>query len=132
MWQFAEACRGIATACRELEVPVVSGNVSLYNETDGKSIFPTPTVAVVGLLPDFSRHCGAAFARAGDRIALLGQTRGVLGGSEYLVAFHGKTAGLPPRLDAAAEAALQRTVRELVRAGHLSSAHDASEGGLAV
>src|SRR5439155_116743 len=66
MWQFAEACRGIASACRELGIPVVSGNVSLYNETDGKAIFPTPTVAVVGVLPDVGRRCGGAFVREGD------------------------------------------------------------------
>src|SRR6185503_3366006 len=100
MWQFAEACRGIAAACRELDVPVVSGNVSLYNETDGKAIFPTPTVAVVGVLPDVSKRCGSAFRREGDRIAVVGATRGELGGSEWLLAFGGKTAGRPPRLDA--------------------------------
>ncbi|MFZ5471595.1 MAG: phosphoribosylformylglycinamidine synthase subunit PurL, partial [Myxococcota bacterium] len=132
MWQFAEACRGLAAACRELSVPVVSGNVSLYNETDGRAIFPTPSVAVVGLLPDVSKRCGGFFRREGDHIAVLGTTRGVLGGSEYLVAFHQKTAGLPPRLDVAAERALQTTVRALVREGLLSSAHDCAEGGLAV
>jgi phosphoribosylformylglycinamidine synthase II len=132
MWQFAEACRGLATACRELSVPVVSGNVSLYNETDGQAIYPTPTVGVVGLLPDVTKHCGMGFQREGDRVAVLGTTRGELGGSEYLAALHGKTAGLPPRLDAAVEVALQGLVRSLIRAGHLSSAHDASDGGLGV
>jgi phosphoribosylformylglycinamidine synthase II len=132
MWQFAEACRGIASACRELEIPVVSGNVSLYNETDGKGIQPTPTVAVVGVLPDVARHGQAAFAGEGDRIAVFGRTRGNLGGSEFLYAFHEKTAGRPPQLDAPAERALQNVVRELVRSGTLRSAHDASEGGLAV
>src|SRR5262249_21249809 len=67
MWQFAEATRGIAAACRELEIPVVSGNVSFYNETDGQAIRPTPTVAVVGLLPDVSKHAGSFFRRQGDR-----------------------------------------------------------------
>ncbi|MHB8873873.1 MAG: phosphoribosylformylglycinamidine synthase subunit PurL [Myxococcaceae bacterium] len=132
MWQFAEATRGLAAACRELGVPVVSGNVSLYNETDGKAILPTPMLATVGLVPDVSKRCGAGFRREGDRIALLGTTFGILGGSEWLKAFHGKLAGMPPRLDAQAELALQRTVRELVREGVLSSAHDLSEGGLAV
>ncbi|HYX90459.1 MAG TPA: phosphoribosylformylglycinamidine synthase subunit PurL [Myxococcaceae bacterium] len=132
MWQFAEACRGIATACRELGVPVVSGNVSLYNETDGAAILPTPTVAIVGLLPDVIRCADAVFKREGDLIAVLGTTRGELGGSEYLKAIHDKLAGRPPALDCARELALQRLVRELIRDGRLSSAHDCSEGGLAV
>jgi len=132
MWQFAEATRGIASACRELGIPVVSGNVSLYNETEGRAILPTPTVAVVGLLPRVEQTCTAAFQDAGDRIAVLGETRGALGGSEYLLAMHGKTAGKVPALDSAAELALQRVVRELVRSGAARSAHDCSEGGLAV
>ncbi len=131
MWQFAEAVRGLADACRELNVPVVSGNVSLYNETEGKSIFPTPTVGVVGLVPDVAKTAGMAFRDAGDRVAVLGATKGALGGSEWL-AMHGKTAGLPPRLDAKAELALQRALRRLVRGGIIKSAHDCSEGGLAV
>jgi phosphoribosylformylglycinamidine synthase II len=132
MWQLAEATRGIAAACRELGIPVVSGNVSLYNETDGKAVFPTPTVAIVGLLPDVSVARGATFVKEGELIAVLGSTRGVLGGSELLAALHGRTAGLPPRLDTAAELALQRALRELIHARMLSSAHDCSEGGLAV
>jgi phosphoribosylformylglycinamidine synthase II len=132
MWQFAEATRGLSAACRELEVPVVSGNVSLYNETDGNAILPTPTVAVVGLLPDVTKTVGLTFRRAGDLVAILGETRGELGGSEWLAAFHDKLAGRPPRLDAAREKSLQESVRGLVRSGALSSAHDTSEGGLAV
>ncbi len=132
MWQFAEATRGLASACRELEVPVVSGNVSFYNETDGRGILPTPTVAVVGLVGDASRHCGSAFSQIGDCIALLGETRGELGGSEYIKAFAGKIAGSPPRLSSRVELALQRALRRLIGAGLLSSAHDCSEGGLGV
>jgi phosphoribosylformylglycinamidine synthase subunit PurL len=132
MWQFAEACRGIAAACRDLGVPVVSGNVSLYNETDGAAILPTPTVAIVGLLPDVRQCVDAAFKREGDLIAVLGTTRGELGGSEYLKTLHDKLAGRPPALDLGRELALQKVVRELIRAGRLSSAHDCSEGGLAV
>ncbi len=132
MWQFAEATRGLAAACRELDIPVVSGNVSLYNETDGKAILPTPTVAIVGLLPDVSRHCGAAFVREGDCVAVLGVTHGALGGSEYLVAFHDRTAGAVPRLDMKAERALHDALRALIRDGALASAHDCSEGGLLV
>jgi phosphoribosylformylglycinamidine synthase subunit PurL len=132
MWQFAEATRGIAAACRELGVPVVSGNVSLYNETEGKAILPTPTVAVVGLLPDVSATCAGVFRRAGDKVAVLGETRGQLGGSEWLLMTAGKIAGRPPALDAEREKALQSVVRELVRSRKVSSAHDTSEGGLAV
>jgi phosphoribosylformylglycinamidine synthase subunit PurL len=132
MWQFAEATRGLADACRQLGIPVVSGNVSLYNETEGKGILPTPTVAVVGLLEDVRKSCGAAFREEGDLVAVLGETFGNLGGSEYLKAFFDKTAGRPSILDAERELALQRVVRELVREGALSSAHDCSEGGLGV
>jgi phosphoribosylformylglycinamidine synthase len=132
MWQFAEATRGIAAACRELDVPVVSGNVSLYNETEGKAILPTPTVAVVGLLPDVTTTCAGVFRTAGHKIAVLGDTRGQLGGSEWLLMTAGKIAGRPPALDAAREKALQAVVRELVRSRKVVSAHDTSEGGLAV
>jgi phosphoribosylformylglycinamidine synthase len=89
-------------------------------------------VAVVGLLPDVSRTVGLAFRREGDLVAVLGETRGELGGSEWLLAFHQKLAGRPPALDAARERSLQELARGLVRAGALASAHDASEGGLAV
>ncbi|MFN0061565.1 MAG: phosphoribosylformylglycinamidine synthase subunit PurL [Myxococcaceae bacterium] len=132
MWQFAEACRGIADACRALDVPVVSGNVSLYNETDGEGILPTPSVGVVGLLPDVTRTVGMAFLHEGDGIALLGETRGELGGSEWLLSQTGKLLGKPPRLDVVLEKSLQGLIRGLVREGKVSSAHDCSEGGLGV
>jgi phosphoribosylformylglycinamidine synthase II len=132
MWQFAEATRGISAACRELSVPVVSGNVSLYNETEGQAILPTPTVAVVGLLPDVTATAAGVFRNAGDLVAVLGETRGQLGGSEWLLMSTGKIAGRPPTLDASREKALQTVVRELVRSHTVTSAHDTSEGGLAV
>ncbi len=132
MWQFAEATRGIAAACRELGVPVVSGNVSLYNETEGQAILPTPTVAVVGLLPDVTATAAGVFRNAGDLVAVLGETRGQLGGSEWLLMATGKIAGRPPALDGSTEKALQTVVRELVRSHSVTSAHDTSEGGLAV
>jgi phosphoribosylformylglycinamidine synthase II len=132
MWQFAEATRGISAACRELGVPVVSGNVSLYNETDGRPILPTPTVAVVGLLPDVTATTNSVFRHPGDWVAVLGQTKGALGGSEWLLMTAGKLAGRPPSLDMAQEKALQKLVRELVRSHAVRSAHDTSEGGLAV
>jgi small GTP-binding protein len=115
-----------------LGIPVVGGNVSLYNETDGKGIFPTPTCAVVGLVPHVGCTVGSAFRKAGDAIALLGVNTGEAGGSEYLAAIHGKTAGLPPRLDLDREAKVQAAARKLAREGLVSSAHDCSDGGLAV
>jgi phosphoribosylformylglycinamidine synthase len=132
MWQLTEAIRGIGDACRALDVPVVSGNVSLYNDTDGESINPTPTVAIVGLVPDVARTVGAGFVGPGRTVAVLGRLTGELGGSEYLKAFFDKTAGRPPALDLALERAVQACVRGLVRGGLVESAHDCSEGGIAV
>ncbi len=136
MWQLEQACLGIADACNALGTPVVSGNVSLYNETEGKGIFPTPTIGMVGLMEDCGRNAVSAFLAAGERIALLGRPAGPqgghLGGSEYLKAVHGRTAGTPPPLDLDLEKKVQGTVRALVRAGLVRTAHDTSEGGLAV
>ena len=131
MWQLVEAIRGLGDACWALDVPIVSGNVSLYNETDGRSIQPTPAVAAVGLLQDVSAFARSWFATAGDRIALLGNVTGELGGSELLASM-GQTAGRPPQLDMAAEKAVQGACRALIQKRLLRSAHDCSEGGLAV
>jgi phosphoribosylformylglycinamidine synthase subunit PurL len=132
MWQFAEAVRGLSEACVALGTPVVSGNVSLYNETEGQGIFPTPTIGMVGLVEPVERTCQSAFRNPGDLVVLVGAIRGEVGGSEYLAAEFGKEAGRPPELDLAREKAVQATVRRAVRAGLLSSAHDCSDGGLAV
>jgi phosphoribosylformylglycinamidine synthase len=132
MWQFAECVRGIGDACRALGTPVVSGNVSLYNETEGQGIFPTPTVGMVGLVEPVDRTCHSAFRNAGDVVALVGSIQGEVGGSEYLACEFGKEAGRPPALDLAREKAVQETVRRAIREGLLSSAHDCSDGGLAV
>jgi phosphoribosylformylglycinamidine synthase subunit PurL len=132
MWQLAEAVRGLSEACRALGTPVVSGNVSLYNETDGKGIFPTPTIGMVGLVEPVDATCGSAFRAAGDVVAVVGALRGEVGGSEYLAAIHGQEAGRPPALDLARERAVQATVRRAVKERLLSSAHDCSDGGLAV
>ena len=131
MWQFSQAVRGMREACLALEIPVVSGNVSFYNETDGVSIHPTPTVAMVGLLEDVERVAAPWFRTEGDLVALLGPNRPELGGSEYLKVAHGRVAGRPPAVDLALERGVQRTCRAAVGAGLLSSAHDVSEGGLA-
>ena len=107
MWQFARAVEGIGEACRALGVPITGGNVSLYNETDGKAIYPTPVIGVVGLLEHADRVVGRRFQGAGDVIVLLGEGRGELGGSEYLKVVHGLVRGVPPALDLDAERALQ-------------------------
>ncbi|HJL28011.1 MAG TPA: phosphoribosylformylglycinamidine synthase subunit PurL [Polyangiaceae bacterium LLY-WYZ-15_(1-7)] len=137
MWAFAQAIDGLASACRALGVPVVSGNVSLYNETDGKPILPTPTVAIVGQLRSAEDRLGLAFdpagAEAGHVIAHLGvPSRGALGGSEWLFAKQGRVSGEPVGIDLDAEVALQKAVLTLARGHLLASAHDVSEGGLAV
>src|SRR5947208_3143610 len=133
MWQFEQACLGIADACSALQTPVVSGNVSLYNETEGKAVFPTPMIGMVSLMDDCAKNAGGGFAAAGDRVGLVGGLgEGHLGGSEYLFAVHGKLLGMPPPLDFARERAVQKAVREAVRAGLLKAAHDCSDGGLAV
>jgi phosphoribosylformylglycinamidine synthase len=132
MWQLVEAVEGIADACKALDIPITGGNVSLYNETDGRAIYPTPILGVVGLIDDVSRVVTRAFTRAGDAIVLLGEDRGELGGSEYLKAVHGIVAGDAPELDLEREAALQRVVIEGIRAGLIRSAHDCSDGGFAI
>jgi len=133
MWRFARAIDGLAAACSALDAPVVSGNVSLYNETDGNAILPTPTVAVVGQLADPEHRMGLGFAHEGDAIVHLGRpSQGVLGGSEWLVQQLGKVAGAPVGIDLEAEAALQRAVLDMAQQRLLHSAHDVSDGGFAV
>ncbi len=136
MWQLVEAIRGLGDACRALATPIVSGNVSLYNETDGRSIKPTPTVGMVGLLPRAADAVGQAFPED-TTLVLLGplfgddETRD-LGGSEYLATVHKLVLGRPPALDLNREAAVGGACRELVRSHIVVAAHDCSEGGLAV
>ena len=132
MWQFAKAVEGIGDACRALNVPITGGNVSLYNETDGSAIYPTPIIGVVGLLEHADRVVSRRFRQAGDAIILLGDDRGELGGTEYLKAVHGLVRGAPPVLDLDAERALQALLVSLADARLLRSAHDCSDGGLAV
>jgi phosphoribosylformylglycinamidine synthase len=132
MWQFARAVEGIAEACRALSIPVTGGNVSLYNETDGRAIDPTPIIGVVGLIEDVRHVVPRTFRGSGDAIVLLGTGRSELGGSEYLKIVHGHVRGEPPSLDLDAERRLQLLLVELSRTGALRSAHDASDGGIAV
>jgi phosphoribosylformylglycinamidine synthase II len=132
MAQFEAAVRGISDACRALDVPVVSGNVSFYNETDGRAIPPTPTVGMVGLIEDVEKHVRLPFRRAGDLIALLGETRDELGASEFLRTIRGRDEGPCPEVDLQAEARLVNLLVALVAHEKLASAHDVSDGGLAV
>src|SRR5436190_157725 len=131
LWQFAEAIEGIAEACRALEVPVVGGNVSFYNETSGTAILPTPICGVVGVLEDAGRLGTQWFKAAGHRIALLGPDAVSLGGSEYLWTRHGRLAGRLADLDLEIERRVQSAVRAAVGAGLVTAAHDCAEGGLA-
>ena len=132
MWQFARAVAGIGDACRALDIPITGGNVSLYNETDGQAILPTPVLGVVGTMENAGGVVGRTFRGPGDVVMLLGRPGGTLGGSEYLKVMHGLVRGVPPGLDLAAERALQRLVSDLAAAGRLRSAHDCSDGGLSV
>jgi phosphoribosylformylglycinamidine (FGAM) synthase-like enzyme len=132
MWQLVEAVEGLAEACRALDIPITGGNVSLYNETDGKAIYPTPTIGVVGVLDDASKVLARTFRAEGDDIVLLGDNFGELGGSEYLKVVHQLVKGQPPRLDLDRERALISLLGQAASAGLLRSAHDCSDGGLAI
>jgi phosphoribosylformylglycinamidine synthase II len=132
-WQLERAVAGIAEACRALEVPVVSGNVSLYNESDpGGAIHPTPVIGMVGLLEDVARRLAPGFLADGDVILLVGRTGDDLGGSEFRKVLHGQVAGRPPAVDLAGERAAHELVLAAVGAGLLRSAHDVAEGGMLV
>jgi phosphoribosylformylglycinamidine synthase II len=131
-WTFAEAVRGLADACRAFGVPVISGNVSFYNESFGSPIYPTPTVGLVGILEDASKRTTMAFKDEGDVIVLLGETDDELGGSEYLKVVHGMVAGRPPVVDLEGERAVHEALLDAIETGLVKSAHDCSEGGAAV
>ena len=132
MWQFAQVIQGMRAACLALNVPVVSGNVSFYNETDGVPIHPTPTIGMVGILDKVERLVTPWFKSSGDVVVMLGRTREELGGSEYLQWLHGLTRGTPPWIDLKMEQAVQRCCLQAIDQGILRSAHDISDGGLAV
>jgi len=132
MWQFKRSVEGMAEAARRLGTPVVSGNVSFYNETENKAIYPTPTVAMVGLIENLRKHITQWFKKEGDIIVLLGETKEELGGSEYLKLIHELVSGPPPYIDLEVEASLTNTLLQASEMGIINSAHDLSEGGLAV
>jgi phosphoribosylformylglycinamidine synthase len=132
MWQFVEAVEGLAEACSALEIPITGGNVSLYNETDGRAIYPTPVIGVVGVIDDAARVLSRTFRSPGHDIVLFGEGFGELGGSEYLKVVWGKVQGEPPRLDLERERALVTLLTRAAAAGLLLSAHDCSDGGIAI
>ncbi|MFI6991659.1 phosphoribosylformylglycinamidine synthase subunit PurL [Nonomuraea wenchangensis] len=132
MWQFAEATRGLADACRTLGVPVTGGNVSFYNQTGATAVNPTPVVGVLGVIEDVAKRVPTGFVAEGLRVVLLGDTREEFGGSEWAHVVHRHLGGLPPQADLEAEQALGAVLVEAARRGLLEGSHDLSDGGLAV
>jgi phosphoribosylformylglycinamidine synthase len=132
-WEMEETVAGLAHACRALDLPIVSGNVSLYNDSSGESaIYPTPVIGMVGLIEDYSRRLGAGLRSEGDFVMLVGSSHNDLGGSEYVKVEHGVVAGRPPALDLVRERAVDRLVLAAAENGLLHSAHDCAEGGMLV
>jgi phosphoribosylformylglycinamidine synthase len=131
-WTFFESVRGMSDACKAFEVPVISGNVSFYNESFGNPIYPTPVVGLVGVLQDASKRMTMHFKHAGDVVVLLGETADELGGSEYLSTVHGVIAGAPPAIDISEERKIHGALLAAIESGLVRSAHDCSEGGVAV
>jgi len=131
-WQFKKCVEGIADACRTFNVAVVSGNVSFYNESPQSAINPTPGIGMIGVIQDVNKSCSQNFKQEGDAVILLGYCREELGGSEYLKEIHHLTRGGAPQLDLKLELAVQKTALKAIGQGLVNSAHDCSEGGLAV
>jgi phosphoribosylformylglycinamidine synthase len=132
MGQFEQAVTGLSEACRTFGIPVTGGNVSFYNDTEGLSIHPTPVLGIVGLMEDIGKAVTPGFKAAGDAVVLVGESFEELGGTEYLKVVHGLEAGAPPAIDLEQEKRNQEFLLEAIEAGLVRSAHDLSEGGLAV
>src|SRR4030067_3396534 len=132
MWQFQQAIEGISAVCRKFNIPVISGNVSIYNETNDISIYPTPIIGMAGIIEDITRCMTQYFKKDGDVVILLGQNIEELGMSEYLREIHYKVRGVPPYLDLDLEKKVQELCLYGIKQGIIKSAHDTSEGGLAV
>lgn len=132
MWQFEQATHGLKDACAVLGIPVTGGNVSFYNQTGETAILPTPVVGVLGVIEDVRRRVTQGFAREGDHVLLLGETREELSGSTWADVVHDHLGGLPPAVDLEAEQALAAVLQEAGRRGLLTAAHDLSDGGLAM
>jgi phosphoribosylformylglycinamidine synthase subunit PurL len=132
-WELEETIAGLAQACRALEVPIVSGNVSLYNDSSGTSaIHPTPVVGMIGVIDDYGRRLQAGLKNEGDFVLMVGSSHNDLGGSEYLKVEHGTVAGRPPDLDLAREGSVNRLILAAAKMGLLRSAHDCADGGMLV
>ncbi len=132
MGQFKEVTEGMAEACRAFAIPVTGGNVSFYNDTEGLSIYPTPVLGIVGLIKDYSKTVTPGFKKEDQAIVLLGENKEELGGSEYLKTIYNEERGVPPVIDLKTEKAVQELCLKAIDAGLIQSAHDISEGGLAV
>ncbi len=132
MWQFEQSLEGMRRACLEFSIPVVSGNVSFYNETNGVSIYPTPIIGMVGLLEEMDHRCDSFFKNEGDLILLFGEHTAEIGGSAYLKIIYEMVKGIPPRLDFEKEKRLMNLLGEITSHKLANSLHDLSEGGLAV
>jgi phosphoribosylformylglycinamidine synthase len=131
-YQFASCIEGVAEACETLETPVVSGNVSLYNETESGAVYPTPAVGIIGVFEDVSRRATPDIKREGDEVVIVGDFSPALGGSDYLEVVHGRIAGTPPAPDLTSEKAVADAVQRSIAGGVVDTAHDLSGGGLAV
>ncbi|OGL41742.1 MAG: phosphoribosylformylglycinamidine synthase II [Candidatus Schekmanbacteria bacterium GWA2_38_9] len=132
MWQFSKCVEGMVSACEAFQVPVISGNVSLYNETMGEAIYPTPVIGMVGIINKSKPYCTQWFKDEGDLILLLGDNREELGGTEYLKIVHKMVKGFPPRCDLEAEKNIQNACMSGIEKGFIKSAHDCSDGGIAI
>ena len=131
-WQFKRAVEGIGEACKVLNTPVTGGNVSFYNETNDSSIYPTPVIGMVGLMEDVSHSTTIGYKEPGDIILCIGNLTGEFGGSEYLKVIHGEVKGPISTLDLAQEVAVQEVCLDSIQSGYIKSAHDISDGGLAI
>jgi len=131
-WQFKEAVRGMGDACTTLNTPVTGGNVSFHNESQNFAVFPTPTIGMLGMIEDLNKTMSAGFKNECDIIYIIGNKRDELGGSEYLKVIFGEIAGDAPVLDIHEEIRLQKCVLQLIKKSIINSAHDISEGGLAI
>ena len=132
MWQFAASCEGIKQACKELNTPVIGGNVSLYNETNGVGVFPTPSIAMVGVNEDANKVLPSCVQENGNILYILGETKSEFGASLYMKKMYGKVAGIHPEVNFAKELALWNTVIEANKLGLLKSAKDVNVGGIAI
>ncbi len=131
-WQLVQVIKGLSESCTYFETPVISGNVSLYNENEGKPIDPTPVIGMIGVIDNLCKVCTLDFKDENDLIFLLGENRNELGGSEYLEVVHRLKCGLPPALDLSLEKKIQYVCRKMIESGLLASSHDCSSGGIAV